>query len=345
MIDEPFTGRSDRVTLRDVAQEAGVSIKTVSRVVNREPLVNPTTAARVAEVAERLGYRPNELARSLKGKASRTIGLIIADISNPFFADVCQAVEQVARQRGYSVVLCASAENVEAEQEYVGILTSRRVDGLLLVPAPEGHGYLKKEQAAGLSIVALDRPADGIETDVVMVDNRSAAREATEHLIGRHHKRIAFIGDDQRIFTARERFEGYVEALEVAGLEAICQLGVGSVSSAEKATEDLLALPDRPTAFFAGNSLMTAGVLQAIEKADLNIPEDVAFVGFDDFELLSVLRPNLTLVRQPTRDIGRKAAELLFDRLDGKAKPETHHLILPTELVVRESSGHQLPDG
>ncbi len=340
MINESSTGQAGRVTLRDVAQEAGVSIKTVSRVVNREPLVNSETAARVAEIAERLGYRPNELARSLKGKASRTIGLIIADISNPFFADVCQAVEQVARQRGYSVVLCASGEDVEAEQEYVGILTSRRVDGLLLVPAPEGHGYLKKEQAAGLPIVALDRPAEGIETDVVMVENRSAAREATEHLIGRKHRRIAFVGDDQRIFTARERLEGYMEALKAAELEPIYKLGVGSISSAEKATESLLALPNRPTAFFAGNSVMTAGVLCAVEKAELRIPEDMAFVGFDDFELLSILRSNLTLVRQPTRELGRKAAELLFDRLDGKAHPETQHLILPTELVIRESSGY-----
>lgn len=337
--NEP-NGHARRVTLRDVAREAEVSIKTVSRVVNGEPLVNPATAARVSEVADRLGYRPNELARSLKGKASRTIGLIIADISNPFFADLCQAAEQVARDRGYSVVLGASAENVEAEREYVSILTSRRVDGLLLVPAPEGHGYLEDEQAAGLPIVALDRPAEGITSDVVMVENRAAARGATEHLIGHGHKKIAFVGDSEYIYTARKRLDGYKEALEGHGLDPVYRLGAGSVASAQRAANDLLSLPEPPTAFFAGNSLMTAGVLHAIEKAGLSMPEDVAFVGFDDFELLSVLRPNLTLVRQPTRELGRRAAQLLFDRIDGKGPPIPQNLVLPTELIVRESSGH-----
>ena len=333
-----------RVTLRDVAREAGVSIKTVSRVVNGEPMVNPATAERVTEVASRLGYRPNELARSLKGKASRTIGLIIADISNPFFADLCQAVEQVARAKGYSVVLCASAEDVEAEKEYVGILTSRRVDGLLLVPAPHGQGYLREEQASGLPIVALDRPADGISTDVVMVENRAAARGATQHLISYGHSNIAFIGDDENIYTATERLAGYREALEAAGLDAIYRLGAGRAASAQKAATELLALPNRPTAFFAGNSLMTAGVLRAVEDANLRVPEDVAVVGFDDFELLSLLRPELTRVRQPTQEIGRQGAELLFDRIDGKGPPEPHRLVLATELIVRESGGrHATP--
>ncbi len=328
-----------RVTLRDVAREAEVSIKTVSRVVNGESVVSPATAERVAEVAERLGYRPNELARSLKGKASRTIGLIIADISNPFFADVCRAVERVARRRGYSVVLCASAEDVAAEREYVGVLTSRRVDGLLLVPAPDGQGYLEEEQEAGLPIVALDRPAEGVATDLVMVDNRAAARGATEHLIERRHTRIAFVGDAEGIYTARERLNGYKEALKAHDLEPVYKLGAGSVASAQEAAADLLSLPERPTAFFAGNSLMTAGVLRAIEVSGLRVPEDVAFVGFDDFELLSVLRPNLTLVRQPAGDLGRRAAELLFDRIDGRGPPEFRRLVLPTELVVRGSSG------
>ena len=270
---------------------------------------------------------------------SRKIGLIIADVSNPFFADLCQAVEQVARGRGYSVVLCASAENAEAEREYVGILTNRRVDGLLLVPAPDGRGYLEEEQAAGLPIVALDRPADGITTDVVRVENRAAAREATGHLIGRGHRNIAFVGDDENIYTARERLCGYKDALEAAGLDPIYRLGAGSVPSAEEAATELLSLPNRPTAFFAGNSLMTAGVLSAIEKAGLRVPEDAAFVGFDDFELLSAMRPNLTLVRQPTRDLGREAATLLFNRIDRVGPTTPRRLVLPTELVVRQSSG------
>ena len=339
MTENKRTRISRRVTLADVAREAGVSIKTVSRVVNEDPMVNEATAARVAEVAEKLGYRPNELARSLKGKGSRTIGLIIADVSNPFFADLSQAVEHVARSRGYSVVLCASAEDIEAEREYVGILTRRRVDGLLLVPAPDGNGYLEEEQAAGLPIVALDRPAEGVETDVVMVENRLATRAATEHLLDHGHSRLAFVGDDEHIYTARERLSGYQEALQKKGLEPMYRLGAGAIASAEEAACELLASPHPPTAFMAGNSMITAGVLQALDKAGLRTPHDIAFIGFDDFELLSVLRPHLTLVRQPTRDLGRRAAELLFDLIGNEDVVSPQRLILPTQLIVRKSCG------
>ena len=336
--NEPMR-RTKQATLADVAREAGVSIKTVSRVVNREPMVNPATAARVAEVAERLGYRPNDLARSLKGKGSRTIGLIIADVSNPFFADICKAVEQVASSHGYSVVLCASAEDAEAEKAYVSILTRRHVDGLLLVPAYDGNGYLEEEQAAGLPIVALDRPAEDVKTDVVMIENRSATREATEHLLDHGHSGLAFVGDDERIYTAHERLLGYKDALKKKNLEPVHRLGAGTIASAGKAVRELLALPEPPTAFLAGNSIITAGVLQAIGSAGLRVPRDIAFIGFDDFELLSVLRPRLTLVRQPTRDLGRRSAELLFDRILNKDVLEPQRLILPTQLVVRESCG------
>jgi LacI family transcriptional regulator len=335
----PGTTRG-RVTLRDVAHEAGVSIKTVSRVVNGEREVNPATAVRVGEVLERLGYQPNELARSLRGQRSRTIGLIIADISNPFYSGCAKAVEEVVRDRGYTVILCASSEDAEVERAYVEMLTRRRVDGLLLVPAADGHEYLAAPQVAGLPVVALDRPVEEPATDAVVVQNRLGTREATEHLIGHGHRRIAFVCDDERLYTARKRLQGYGEALQAAGIEDPHRARASDAASAEEATRRLLGLPEPPTAFLAGNNLISVGVLRALDKAGLEVPRDAAFVGFDDFDLAAVLRPRLTVVRQPAYELGRRAAELLFERLEGRQpSAERERLVLPTELVVRESCG------
>lgn len=328
-----------RITIRDVAREAGVSTKTVSRVVNGEPAVSPATAARVTEVAGKLGYRPNELARGLKGSRTRTIGLIIADISNPFFADCCKAIEQVVTARGYAVVLCASAESSESERAYMDLLSRRRVDGLLLSPAPDGKEHLEREISTGLPVVAFDRPAEGVDTDTVIVSNREGAREATRHLTGHGYERIVFVGDDEQIYTARKRLEGYTEAIEEAGLKPRFHLGGGTISSAENAAARLLEEGNGPRAFLGGNSLITAGILRALDSAGVRIPEEVAVVGFDDFELMSALRPNLTVVRQPTQHLGHTAARMLMDRLDGKAEPGSRHEVLPTSLVIGDSCG------
>jgi LacI family transcriptional regulator, galactose operon repressor len=332
-------GPGRKVTLRDVALEAGVSIKTVSRVVNGEPAVNEATAARVAGVVERLGYRPNELARSLKGQRSRTIGLVVADVSNPFMATCAQAIEAVAREHGHALILCDSHADLRMEGDYIGLLTQRQVDGLIIVPARGRDVHLKAEQLASLPVVALDRPAEGVETDTVLVRNRAGAREATEHLIWHGHERIAFIGDEHHFYTAHKRLEGYKEALKAANLEALYRLDAHSIEAGEEATKGFLDGPDRPTALFAANILTALGALRATEHLGLRVPEDVALIGFDDFELAPVLRPRFTLVHQPTAELGRRAAGMLFDRLDGRAPPEPRRLILPTELVVRESCG------
>ena len=332
-------GTASPVTLRDVAREAGVSIKTVSRVVNREKEVNPSTSARVDEVLSRLGYQPNELARGLRGGRSRTIGLMIADISNPFYSSCAKAVEEVARAHGYAVMLCASSEDPEIERSYVEVLNRRRVDGLLLVPAADGHEYLAAQQAAGTPVVALDRPIEGLETDLVLVENRVGTREVIDHLIGHGHQRIAFVGDKEHVYTTRKRLEGYGETLKQAGLEEVYRLGAGDIAAAKKATQELVRSPGCPTAFFAANNLIAVGVLSALEQAGLRVPEDIAFAAFDDFDLAAVLHPRLTLVRQPADELGRKAAELLFDRLEGLEPASPRRFVLPTELVIRESCG------
>lgn len=332
-------GSSGRPTLRDVAREARVSIKTVSRVVNGEPGVSPATASRVAEVVGKLGYRPNELARSLQGRRSRTIGLVIADVSNPFYAACVKAVEETARRHDYMVILCASDEDAETERAYIRLLVQRRVDGLLLVPAADGQEYLKQERAAGLPIVALDRPAEGVSTDTVVVQNRTGTRDAIKHLIGHGHRRIALVGDDERLYTTRMRLEGYREALLEAGLEEISRVGARDAASAAEASRELLRLPEPPTAIFAMNNLITVGVLQALDQAGASVPQDMAFIGFDDFELAAVLRPRLTLVRQPAAELGRQAAELVLGRLEAKRRTKPRRVVLQTQLIVRESCG------
>ena len=340
MSTETFGSRWDRkVTLSDVAREAGVSTKTVSRVVNEEASVNPATAARVTEVVERLGYRPNELARSLKGRRSRTIGLVISDVSNPFMASCAQAIESVVQEHGHALILCDSHADLRMEGSYVELLMQRQVDGLLIVPSHGRDAHLKTEQQSGLPVVAFDRPAEGVRTDTVLVQNRAGTREATEHLIWHGHERIAFIGDVRHFYTARKRLEGYKEALQAANLELLHHLDAHTIEMGEEATREFLEAPDPPTALFAANILTALGALRAIEHLGLRIPEDIALIGFDDFELAHVLRPRFTLVRQPTAELGRRAAEMLFDRLDGRSPPEPQRLVLPTELVIRESCG------
>lgn len=325
-----------------------MSIKTVSRVTNGEPVVESATRTRVQEAIDRLGYRPNELARGLKGSHTRTIGLVIADISNPFFADLCKEVEEVARGRGYSVILCASSEDTDSERQYIELLLQRRVDGLLLVPAPGTGNYLRREREAGLPVVALDRPVEGVETDVVLAQSRRGAYLATEHLVSHGHRNVAFIGDDERIYTARQRLLGYKEAMVESGLEPLYRLGAGDIESADRAVHELLAEKSPPTAIFAGNSLITAGVLRALRpqsRQDTSGKKGkIAVVGFDDTELLSALRPELTKVCQPTRELGRRAAELLFERIDAGENPDPERVELPTQLVINRSCGCEGPE-
>lgn len=341
---KPSRKSTGQPTLRDVARAAGVSIKTVSRVVNEEQNVSAATSARVNEAISRLEYQPNELARSLRARNSHTIGLIIADISNPFYAACAKAVEGVAQKHGYSVVVCSSDENVETEQAYINLLTRRRVEGLLLVPAAVGHEYYRAEGTLDLPLLALDRPMDEastgtVTTDTVIVQNRLGAREATEHLIGHGHQRVAFIGAQEHLYTTRKRLEGYREALRGQGLEEMVRLEAPDAVSAARAAQALLEFSDPPTALFTMNNLITVGVLQTVEKAGLRVPKDLALVGFDDFELASVLHPRLTLVRQPASELGQRAAELLFERLEGNHPPDPQRIVLETELIIRESCG------
>jgi LacI family transcriptional regulator len=319
--------------MRDVAFVAGVSLKTVSRVINDEPGVAAATADRVTAAIQQLGFQRNDLARSLRqGVTSSTLGLLIEDVANPFYSAIAQAVESAARERGYMLITASCEEDPARERDLVEALLRRRVDALLMVPASRDHAYLARDSTP---VVFLDRPPSGIDADCVLLDNLGGARAATEHLLARGHERIAVVADPDDLFTAAERLAGHRQALDAAGVpvrEELLRLGSHDVAQAEAVVRELLALPAdrRPTAVFAGNNRHTVGALRAINTA----ARPVALVGFDDFELADLL--GITVVRHATAQMGAHAAALAFDRLDGGARAP-RRVVVPTELVVRGS--------
>jgi LacI family transcriptional regulator len=329
---------SRKPTIRDVAALAGVSIKTVSRVINSEYGVSAVTSARVANAIEALGFQPNHLARSLRqGRTSSTLGLVIEDAGNPFYSAIVQAVERAASERGFLLITASCEEDPARERQLVQSLLRRRVDALLLVPTASDHAYLARETADGTPVVFLDRPPTGIDADHVLLDNVGGARAAVTHLLAHGHERIAFIGDLETLYTTGERLEGYRQALDEAQLpirDDLMRTGSHDASRAAEVVDDLLSLPPgrRPTALFAANNRNTVGALRAMRAADGR----VALIGFDDFELADLLALPVTVVRHDSYGMGAHAAELAFERL-ADPDPAARRIVLPTELIVRGS--------
>jgi len=318
--------------MRDVAQKAGVSLKTVSRVINAEAGVTSATAERVTEAISQLGFERNDLAASLRqGRSTATLGLIIEDVANPFYSAIAQAVESAARDRGFLLITASAREDAERERELVTALLRRRVDALLVVPAGPDHRYV----ADAVRSVFLDRPPLGIEADTVLLDNLGGARSAVEHLLAHGHTRIACVADDAGLYTARERIAGYRAALQDAGVDedpALVMTGNRDAAAARAAVARLLAMPDkrRPTAIFTANNRNTVGALHALADA----PRRVALAGFDDFELADLL--GTTVVHADPWRLGEQGAAIAFARLDGDERPP-RTVTVPTELVARGS--------
>jgi LacI family transcriptional regulator len=332
-----------RPTMKQVAAVAGVSLATVSRVINGGPSVRPDLAARVRDAVDLLGYRHNHTASSLRraDRLSASIGLIFEDVANPFFSAVHRGVEDVARGRGVLTLAGSSDELPERERELAESLTARRVDGLIIAPAATDHSYLQRDRAAGLALVFVDRPASFIDADVVLTDNAGGAREAVSHLIAHGHKRIAFIGDRPDLHTATERLRGYRDALARHGIREEVMLIRSGHDRPYDLVEELLRLDDPPTALFTSQNLITIAAVRAIH--DLGLQRKVAHVGFDDVALADVVEPGLTVMAQDPRALGRSAAELLFSRLDGFDGP-TRRVVHPTTLIER-GSGELAPGG
>ncbi len=325
---------SGRPTMVDVAADAGVSLKTVSRVVNRISTVDPEMAERVYESIRKLGFRRNDVAASLRsGTETRTIGLITADLSNTFYSTLSSAIAAVARERGFHVIISSSEENDELERSTVLDLCQRRVSGLIVVPTSSDHSYLRAEVELGIPVVFVDRPGIGLEADAILVDNRGGASDAVAGLIARAHTRIGLLLDALDIFTMRERLAGAQKAMETAGLtfdDDIVSFTSHSPDDAVSALAGMLDLPDPPTAVLCGNNRSTIGAVEEIWRRSA----DVEVVGFDDFEMSRLLPQAVTIVDYDTEALGIASAERLFDRIAGDTS-HPRQVLLPTRLVSR----------
>jgi len=325
--------------MKEVATLAGVSLATVSRVVNDDANVRPDLVERVREAVGLLGYRRDLTATNLRraDRHSASIGLVFDDVANPFHAAVLRGVETVARPRGVLPLVGSSDEEGIRERELAEALLSRRVDGLIVVPSGGDHSYLRAERDAGVALVFVDRPPAFIDADCVLTDNAGGAAVATAHLIAAGHRRIAFLGDQIRIYTALERLRGYREALARAGIafdEKLVRTELHDSAAGAAAAADLLALDDPPTALFTAQNLITVGAIQHLRAAGLH--QRVALLGFDDLPLADALEPGLSVIAQNPGELGRLTAELLFSRLDGDRGP-TRRVVVPTTLIARGS--------
>ncbi len=325
--------------MRDVASLAGVSVSTVSRVVNGSPPVAPDLAERVERAVEMLGYRPNLTAGSLRraNGMSATFGLVLEDVSNPFSSAIHRGIEDVATTRSVLTFACSSDEDPERERELTEALLARRVDGLIVVPASRTHSYLAREMAAGIAVAFVDRPPWFLDADTVLSDNLGGARMAVSHLIAAGHRRIAYLGDQPEIYTAAERLRGYREALAEHGIRedpALIRRPAFRAADADAAMRSLLMGADAPTAVFTAQNLITMGALRTLHE--LGRQHDVALVGFDDVPLADVLEPGVTVVSQDPYGMGRQAAELLLSRLGGY-DGSSRTVVMPTRLIERGS--------
>ena len=329
------------VTIYDVAARAGVSAMTVSRVLNNSTRVAASTRARVEAAIDALGYLPNTLARGLRS-ATRTLALIIPDVSNPFFTDIVGGAEEVAWAHGYTLFLGNTHGSPEQEALYLKKFIGHGVDGLLI--APSGNAAktpLLGVQARGIPFVLLDAAVKGIVADTVLSHNAKGAETLTEHLLGLGHKAIGFVGGDPDKSTAQERERGYREALRRHTIKVRADYVHAtdfSRAQGHEAARQLMALAEPPSAIFAANNTLAVGVAEALRELDLKIPGDVALVCFEDVELASALNPFLTVLAQPARSFGQMGATFLLERIQNPTL-EPRSSVLPLSLIVRESCG------
>jgi LacI family transcriptional regulator, galactose operon repressor len=326
-------------TMRDVAALAGVSLKTVSRVVNGEPSVAPELAARVRRAVTELDYRPNLAASMLRrgGGRSWTIGLLVPDVADPFWARVHREVAEFAAARGAGVLAGSIEDDAGRERDLATAMASRRVDGLILAPAGIDQRYLAAEHAAGTALVFVDRAAGLPDADSVVSDDRAGSAAAVRHLLDAGHARIGYLGGRRGSAAAAERLAGYAEALSGAGLGQAPQLvreDLREAAAARAAAGDLLAAPAAASALYAASGPAAAGAMAALRERGLQ--HRIALVGFGDPPLADLLDPPLTAVDRDPAAVGRTAAEVLFARLDGDDGPP-RRLVVPTRLVVRGS--------
>ena len=323
-------------SIKDVAKAAGVSTATVSRVLANNASIKAETRRRVLEAVARLNYRPNLIARSLRAQKSARIGLVVSDIRNPFFTAIGRAVEDAAYERGYSVLMCNTDENPEKEELYINLLHDENVAGVIFSPTQQ-FGASFNTFHAKMPFVIIDRAVEGNEIDMVLLDNMTAAYELTAHLLENGYRKLAGLFGDASI-TGQERSRGFHKALKDFRLSPLAAHFVSPrIKQGYDAALALLEGDSRPDAIFTSNSLLTAGALQAMRDKKISIPNEMALVGFDETTWGALVDPPITVIAQPTEEIGRAATELLFQRIQEPARPPKT-VILKGSLIARGSS-------
>ena len=346
-------------TIADVARRAGVSTATVSRVLSGVGRASPATHARVEAAARDLGFRPSDVARSLKRRSTLTLGLIVTDIENPYFPQLVKAVEDAAIGEGYAILLCNADEDPEREASYLDLLVERRVDGLIVAASTIGSRQGEWLANAPLPAVLVNTAAPGSGLPTIMSDNRGGGAAAARHLLGLGHRRFGYLMPPPRNLDAPDRLAGVRDALDAAGLavdgaDSALLIGNGAptVTGGETAMTALLALASRPTAIVAYNDLMAIGAMRALRSGGLRVPEDVSLVGFDDVAFAAYVEPALTTLRQETAEMGRWAVATLTERIrltgsdgetNGAMATATQRRVVPVQLMIRASTG-RAPD-
>jgi LacI family transcriptional regulator len=326
-------------TIKDVARKAGVSSSTVSRALSGKIPVDEKTREKVLAAVKELNYQPNALAKGLKEGRTGTIGLIVPNICNPVFPLVSRGVEDIARKFGYTVILCNTDEDVNIEKEYIQKLQKKWVDGVILATSGRQSGHIRELKEAGLPMVLLIRKL-GDEVDAVVIDNSKAACDAVSYLIRSGHKRIAIVNGDEKLSLYRERFQGYLRALEKAGADldpSLC-LEIPDHADCYERVSDFLKTKPLPDAFFAASDPIALHIMRAIKDAGYRIPEDISVIGFDNLQFSSYLDPPLTTVNQPLYKMGEAAAERIISLIEGEPSDPIIQ-VMDAELVIRKSTG------
>jgi len=339
-------------TISDVAKRAGVSAMTVSRVVNGTGYTSSLARARVEAAIDELGYVPNALGRQLRSKRTKTIALVVADISNPFFTTIARGVEDFFVSHGFSVMYCNTDEDEEEEERYLLMLIERQVDGVLLVPARSSGESFRLLRAHHVPLVVIDRRIAAPDVDSVLCDSEAGAHALVEHLVGLGHRRIAVLTGRRETSTSIDRVAGARRALEEAGLELPDDLvrwggfnfGKGNQADGHRMVQEMLAAPgERPTAVLCANNFIAFGAIRALREASLVVPDDISVAAFDDLPEEWLSDPFLTVAAQPAYEIGHRAATLLLDHITGRRQPTGASVVLPCELIIRRSSAPPRP--
>ena len=333
------------VTIKDVAREAGVSLGTASQALRDSPAVRDATRRRVRAVATLLRYQPSALARGLVTRRTHSVGLLISDITNPFFIRAVRAVEDAAQENGYNVILCNTDEDPAKETQYLRVLMEKRVDGIILATTAGSLPAVRDVRWRRIPLVLFDRELPQVAADTVKVDSVRGGRLATEHLLQLGHRRIAIIHGPVVRSTGAERLEGYLLAMRTAGLRpdpALIREGNFKQDSGRDLARQLLDLAPPPTALFCTNNLMTVGALQTLGERGIRIPQDLSLVGYDDMEWWTLTHPPLTTVGQPVYELGREAMRLLLAQIAGPRR-RAQRVVLKPELLRRASCGPPPP--